>query len=195
MPRPLIVAHFKQRSRRMAASFFAIVSIFTFSDVAAQEAQSTAELSIPQVRIIARQALANGDARLASTFASVLIQNDPSDAEAWLIRGLLARTAGDLDLAYDAASTAYSNAPNDRLAFDAAMLAADLAARQERFTRSQIWLRRADEAAGNAQQRRWLRIRTGPSLAATRCPSSLDSPRGQTTTSTVAQKKLTIPGR
>ncbi|MEQ9041456.1 MAG: hypothetical protein RIE24_24295 [Silicimonas sp.] len=104
-------------------------------------------ISSSQARAIARQALAEGKPQIAGAIADALLQQNPEDAEALLIRALLLRGTGQLDEAREAASAAWRHAEAPAVRFDAAMLTADILARQERFTRSQFWLRRADQAA------------------------------------------------
>jgi hypothetical protein len=81
------------------------------------------------------------------------LQQNPKDAEALMIRALLRRGAGRLDEAEAAAGAAWRNAEAPALRFEAAMLTADILARQEKFTRSQVWLRRADQAAPDDTRR------------------------------------------
>ncbi|MBT8460858.1 MAG: hypothetical protein KJN60_14405, partial [Boseongicola sp.] len=119
----------------------------------AQASENSQTLSIPQARAIARQAIQTGNIALADQISSALLQRDPDDAEALLIRALSARSAGALDVAEDAAAAAYRASNNPALQFDAAIMVADLKARKEQFTRAELWLRRADNVAPDERRK------------------------------------------
>lgn len=119
----------------------------------AQNAQAAPGVTLDGARVLARRAFAAGDLAAADALSSMLIARDPRDAEALFVRALVARRTGRLDRAGNAAAAAWRAAEAPRLKFDAALLAADIAARQERLTRAQIWLRRADQAAGDPARR------------------------------------------
>ncbi len=114
------------------------------------QSETMVTLGTAEARTLARQAVQQGNAQVADALSSALLAKDPDDAEALLVRAILQRAAGRLDDAQETAATAYGNSDNPALRFDAAMLTADVLARQTRFTRSQIWLRRADQAAPDA---------------------------------------------
>jgi len=135
---------------RLRAAFFCLGAVALFlaaAPVQAQSPQDALTISVPQARTLARQALQVGNFALADRLSSVLLQNNPEDAEALLIRALTARAAGALDLAESAAADAYRASDNPILQFDAAFLVADIKARNEQYTRAQLWLRRADNVA------------------------------------------------
>jgi tetratricopeptide (TPR) repeat protein len=117
-------------------------------------------LTNAEAKIVARQALEAGQPQVAFQIAHSLIAQNPNDAEAHLLVALAARNVGQLDIAVEAAENTYdildrSEDPRAApLKFDAAMIAADALARQEKFTRAQLWVRRADQAAGENAQRR-----------------------------------------
>lgn len=139
----------------LAASLFltSLLSGIAPLPVAAQDAAQDVNLSLGQARSVARQALQQGNLPLADALSTALLEADPKDAEALMVRALVARGTGNLDAAGDNAAAAYRNAGNDSLKFDAAMLTADILARQEKLTRAQLWLRRADQAAPDDQRR------------------------------------------
>lgn len=99
------------------------------------------------LRTAARIALETGDLRTADALSSVILSQNPGDADALLIRSIVARATGQTDTAAASAAAAYRTAETDGQKFDAAMLAGEAAARQNRFTSAQIWLRRADQYA------------------------------------------------
>lgn len=107
----------------------------------------TVVISLADARAAARRALRAGRPEVAETISSALLRQNPDDAEMLMVRALLRRDAGRLDEARAAAAAAWHNAEPQALRFEAALLTADILARQERFTRSQVWLRRADQAA------------------------------------------------
>jgi tetratricopeptide (TPR) repeat protein len=139
----------KGSRRALAASFFALTLAFApaaISPAVAQDA-GTLQVSPPQARALARQAAMKGDIRTADAVSSALLLRDPDDAEALLVRAIVLRAAGRFPEAAAASARAFRNTDNPALRFDAAMMTADIQARQERFTRAQIWLRRADQVA------------------------------------------------
>jgi tetratricopeptide (TPR) repeat protein len=110
-------------------------------------------VSSVQARAIARKALAEGKLQIADALTAALLAQNPADAEALMIRALLLRSVGRLDEAREHAASAWRHALAPALRFEAAMLAADLLTRQERFSRAQFWLRRADQAAPDDDRR------------------------------------------
>ncbi|WP_176440201.1 surface lipoprotein assembly modifier [Boseongicola aestuarii] len=115
--------------------------------------ESTQTLSVPQARVLARQAFQSGNLALADQLATVLLQRDSKDAEALILRALVARRAGALDIAEKAATDAYRFSDNPALQFDAAFLVADIKTLNEQFTRAEFWLRRADNVATDDARR------------------------------------------
>jgi hypothetical protein len=116
----------------------------------AQPAGDTRTMGTDTARSLARQALQQGNLTLADAISSALLAKGPNDAEALIVRAQLLRAAGQLDAARAAAAAAYRNSENPALRFDAAMLAAGTLAQQERYSWSQVWLRRADQEAPDA---------------------------------------------
>jgi len=139
-----------------AASFFrallVVASVILAQSPVASQAQDELELSPPQARAVARQALQQGNPALADVLSSALLARDPDDAEALMVRAVLQRGAGRLDEARATAVHAFRSSDIPALKFDAAMLVADVLTRQEKYTRAQLWLRRADQAAPDEQR-------------------------------------------
>ena len=141
---------------RLRAAFLslglALLALST-APVVAQSPENAQTLSIPQARALARQAVQTGNIALAQQIAEALLQGNPNDAEALLIRALSARRSGAFDVAEESAAAAYRNSDNPALQFDAAIVVADLKARNEQFTRAEFWLRRADNVAPDDQRK------------------------------------------
>jgi tetratricopeptide (TPR) repeat protein len=147
---------YRKRESRLRAAFLSLGLAFLMLcpvPVQAQTPEDTQTLSLPQARSLARQALQAGNIALADQLSSILLQNDPEDAEALLLRALIARRVGALDIAEEAAAEAYRLSDNPALQFDAAFLVADVKARKEQFTRAEFWLRRADNVATDDARR------------------------------------------
>lgn len=121
--------------------------------VVAQDTQAPVALSRVQAIQIAQQALREGKPQIAAEVSAALLRADPEDAEALMIKAILMRGTGRLDDARDASSQAYRHATAPGLKFEAAMLTADVLARQEKFTRAEFWLRRADQTAPDEARR------------------------------------------
>ncbi len=138
-----------------AASFF--VCLFLVLAGAPAVAQAPAEggtvLTTAQAKQVAVAAMNAGDVRVADAVSSAILAQDPDDPEMLLVRAVLARGVGDLETAEDAGMRAYRNSDNRQLRFQAAMLVADVLTQRESYTRAQIWLRRADQAAETNRQR------------------------------------------
>lgn len=164
----MMTAIWAKRGRQFLAAslFLASISLGTAPlPVFAQNAGQDVNLSLPQARVLARQAIQQGNLALADALSTALLEANPSDAEALMIRAFVARATGNLDAAEDNAAAAYRNAPNDDLKFDAAMLTADILSRQEKLSRAQLWLRRADQVA-TTDQRKALAARSFRQVAA-----------------------------
>lgn len=116
-------------------------------------AQAPPALSESEARAVAAEAIRQGDPRIAAEIAAALLERDPADADAHLLVAAAARLAQRLDLAARAAGEAWQNASSPRQRFDAAFLAADVAARRGRWNAAQLWLRRADEHAPDPKAR------------------------------------------
>lgn len=144
----------KLQGRLGQAAYLLFLAFAAPSFVVAQAVEpADQQLSVPQARALAHQAALRGDLQLADALSSALLAQDPDDPQALLVRAIVARGVGQLEDAHDAAARAYRNSDIPALSFDAAMLAADIQARREKFTSSQIWLRRADQVAQDAPRR------------------------------------------
>ncbi|MGI9390143.1 MAG: surface lipoprotein assembly modifier [Boseongicola sp.] len=142
-------------SRLKQAASFLFLAIFASSFAVAQDLTPTGpSLSVPEARALAQQAALQGNLPLADVLSTALLEQDPNDAQALLVRAVVARGVGRLDDAHDAATQAYHKSDIPALRFDAAMLAADIQARREKLTSAQIWLRRADQVAPDPPRRR-----------------------------------------
>ena len=111
-------------AKLVVAAILATVIITDQRAWAQNESEPEVVFSYTQARVVALRALQRGNFELAGAMSSVLLVNDPNDAEALLVRALLLRATGQLDVASDAAARAYRNSDNPKLRFDAAMLAA-----------------------------------------------------------------------
>jgi tetratricopeptide (TPR) repeat protein len=129
---------------------FAMMTAMHGPGAVAQPTGDTRAMGVNTARALALQALQQGNLKQADAISSALLAKDPNDAEALIVRAQLLRAAGQLDAARETAAAAYRNSENSALRFDAAMLAAGTLAQQERYSRSQVWLRRADQAAPDA---------------------------------------------
>ncbi len=108
-----------------------------------------AELTLPQARALALEALRQGDAVLAANLADGLLQADPKSAFAHFVLARARSQQGKLGPARRAAARAYRTANTKELRYSAAQMAARLSYREERPTLTQLWLRRAVQSAPN----------------------------------------------
>ncbi|WP_413720022.1 hypothetical protein [Silicimonas sp. MF1-12-2] len=139
---------------RLLAILIAVMGLGLGAAVAQTQVPDGATVvSSVQARAIARKALAEGKLQIADALTAALLVQNPTDAEALMIRALLMRALGRLDEAREHAASAWRHAPTPALRFEAAMLTADVLTRQEKFSRAQFWLRRADQAAPDDQRR------------------------------------------
>ncbi len=111
--------------------------------MAAPVAAQDVDLSFEDARILGRQAVTTGNSELALQISASLLEADPEDADAWLIRAAALLQSGDATAARQAAANAYRFAPTDPRRYEAARIAALSAANEDRLTLSQLWLRRA----------------------------------------------------
>lgn len=122
------------------------------SFTARQAAAQTVQLDVEQMRLAAELNLRNGDMGRALAFADALLQRDPQDVTALLIRSHALRATGEAGKAQDAARTAWQLAPSDNLKYSSAMLMAQALSSDGKRTRSQLWLRRAAQVAPTEEQ-------------------------------------------
>lgn len=125
----------------MVRSLLAVCFFVCFSGLAVAQTINN------DLRVLARQALEAGDFDTALAQSARVLSVNPTEPNALLIRALALRAQGRFQDSFDAAVAAFGNTDNDALRFEAALLAGELSARLERFTRAQFWLRRADQLA------------------------------------------------
>ncbi len=106
-------------------------------------AQDTFELTFDQARNVAREAVTNGNSAIALELADTLLEANPEDADAWLIRAGALLQLGNPTEARRAAASAYRYAPSMIRKYEAARVAALAASNEDRLTLAQWWLRRA----------------------------------------------------
>ncbi len=145
------ISTFRGRLRR--AVLFLFLGVFAPPIAMSQTPPADQVLTEQQARALAQRAALEGNLPLADAISSALLAKNPNDAQALLVRALVARGVGQPDDALEFAARAYANSDIPALSFDAAMLAADIQASREKFTSAQIWLRRADQAAPDAPRR------------------------------------------
>ena len=119
---------------------------------AAQEAPAQIQLDVEQMRLAAELNLRNGDMVRALAFADALLQRDPEDVTALLIRSHALRAQGNGAQAQQAARAAWQIAPNDNLKYSAAILMAQALSSDGKRTRAQLWLRQAAQMAPTKEQ-------------------------------------------
>ena len=120
---------------------------------AAQTAGDAAvELTLEQARALARQSLSAGNLAAAAALSDTLLDQNPEDAEMLVVRAILARSAGDTDSARAAAERAYRISNDPAVKFDAAVIMANILAREESYFAAELWVRRADQFSETEQQ-------------------------------------------
>ncbi|WP_301066274.1 hypothetical protein [Pseudooceanicola sp.] len=122
--------------------------------LAAQPAQTSVTLTLPQARAAALAAAQHGDAETVRLLTFGLKQAGAADGQ---MHYLLARAEMDLGRpvpALDAARTSYRLAGSKRQRFDAAQLAAAAAQAAGRSTTAQLWLRRVYQNTDNPADRK-----------------------------------------
>lgn len=112
------------------------------SPAQANEAGAPIQLTIPQVRQLAVDALQSGDFGQAIQISRGLLQADPRDPVAYFVLAMAHGSQGEMALSRKAAGYAfrYSTDPDDR--FAAGQIAAQAAFIEERYSLAQVWLRR-----------------------------------------------------
>ncbi len=113
-----------------------------------------AQAETPPLGAAALLAWNDGNAVEAQRLSAAALRRNPADARALLVSALLARAKGEPEASFRYASAAYRQSDLEALRFDAALLAADALTRQERYSRAQVWLRRAHDAAPDEARRR-----------------------------------------
>lgn len=105
--------------------------------------QQRVDLSLPEARRVAQDAVRAGNPELAASLARGLLRADAEDAEALAILATADLLLGRADEAERAARRAFALARTPATRHEAARLVALSVARQERYTLAQVWLRRA----------------------------------------------------
>lgn len=103
----------------------------------------TFELSLEDGRAAARQAALTGQFELARAFALALTDADPDDRAALVVLAAVQPQLGAPRDGRLAGARAYRLSDTDDTRYEAARLTALAAANEDRFTLSQLWLRRA----------------------------------------------------
>lgn len=104
-------------------------------------------LTPEQARVDGFRAMVAGDAKLAHQFALVLLQRDPHDFAALILRARSARALGHMAEARRAAGRAWAEAKPGRQSYDAALVRAQVLSSSGYRTIAQFWLRRAIQLA------------------------------------------------
>lgn len=122
------------------------------------------ELSLDEGRVAARQAALTGNFELARELALGLTQANPDDRIALIILAAVQPQMGAPRAGRAAGARAYRLSRSDGERYEAARLVALAAANEDRYTLSQIWLRRAvinapDDSAIQQTQRDYRGIR------------------------------------
>lgn len=120
--------------------------------------ETAVELTPQQAYKVAVRALGAGQPETALALADVLLERDPADAKALILKANATRNLGRPDEAIQAARAAWrvAETPDDRYA--SAMIAAQALSSDGKQTRAQLWLRRAVDIAPD-QATRALAIR------------------------------------
>lgn len=111
------------------------------------------QLDRAQSQILAREMLAAGNPEVALALARALVAGDPDDAEALVLLASALQQRGQDEEAHEVAQSAYAAAESDRHKFEAAMLVGRAEFRRDAHFRAQVWLRRAAQAAPDADSR------------------------------------------
>jgi tetratricopeptide (TPR) repeat protein len=115
------------------------------------QAQDTApprlELSVDQMRLAAEVNLRNGQPDRALALSDALLQRDPGDMTALLVRAQALRTLGRFGKAQEAARSGWRQAATREEKYAAALVMAQALSSDGKRTRAQLWLRRAAQAA------------------------------------------------
>ncbi len=109
------------------------------------------ELTLPQAREVAAQALMTGQPMLAAQIARGLLTADPQSSFAHFVLAKALGAMGEATHARKSATRAYRYAHTPVHRFEAAELAARLSYAENRPTVTQLWLRRAAQNAPDRQ--------------------------------------------
>lgn len=117
-------------------------------------AQDRSALTPQQMRQAALNAQQTGQTQIALTLTEALLQRDPDDHAALVLRARALRDSGQTAQAARIARHAFSVSQTDAERYLAAVVTAQALASDGRRTQAQLWLRRATEHAPDAQTRR-----------------------------------------
>ncbi|WP_235224211.1 hypothetical protein [Octadecabacter dasysiphoniae] len=116
---------------------------FLFIWLSSPSLSQTFELSLEEGRVAARQAALQGQFELARDFALALTDADADDRDALIVLAAVQPKLGAARDGRRAGVRAFRLSQTDDERYEAARLTALAAANEERYTLSQIWLRRA----------------------------------------------------
>ena len=114
---------------------------------AACPALSEVTLSADSLRKAASISLQQGDVVRAQAYAEALLERDPKDLTAHLIRARALRDQGKVTPAREAARHAWALAETDAQRYSAALITAQVLSSMGKRARAQFWLRRAVQLA------------------------------------------------
>ena len=106
-------------------------------------------LTLPQAHAMARAAIQQGRPQLAYAMSETLLAQDPRNGHGHFIRAMALASVKEFGEARKSARRAFRFSDTDLHRHEAANLAAQLAYADDRFTLSQLWLRRAVHYAGD----------------------------------------------
>jgi hypothetical protein len=116
---------------------------------AAARAEAPVTLAPEQMRAAAVATLKSGQPHKALSYSNALLNRDPNDRIAHLIRARAARDLGEIEGARTSAKAAWELSETPDQKYSSAMVMAQVLATAGQRTRAQWWLRRAVQAAPN----------------------------------------------
>ncbi|MBK0327623.1 hypothetical protein I5535_09960 [Rhodobacteraceae bacterium F11138] len=126
----------------MRAIFAGLVLCASMMLPAVAQTPDRVQLAPAEARNLAIHALENGDPGTAILLAKSLLRTDPKDPLVYYILAKANARLGDPDLARKAAALSYRYAGSGPARFEAAQMASRMAFQAERYSLSQLWLRR-----------------------------------------------------
>lgn len=115
--------------------------------------ETAVELTPTQAYNVAIKALSTGQPETALALADVLLERDPANAKALILKANAARLLGRFDEAATVARTAWRASETDDDKYASAMIAAQALSSAGKKTRAQLWLRRAVDVAPDGETR------------------------------------------
>lgn len=125
---------------------FALIAL-SFSSSAHAQTSQTIDLTPQEMRTLAANAVVSGSPQQGYQLASALLQRNPNDTEALIIRARAARDLGRVKEAISTARRAWGGAKTSSERFGASMVMAQALSSDGSKTRAQLWLRRAAQNA------------------------------------------------